>query len=69
VRDPVRIRRISALLTALWWQNPDMRLGQLIENARAFSQEGKAPEMWPDTFCIEDDLIETGLKALLEMEK
>lgn len=33
MRDPGRIKRILAALRAVWEENPDMRLGQLICNA------------------------------------
>lgn len=33
MRDPGRIKRVLAALRAVWEENPDMRLGQLICNA------------------------------------
>ena len=33
MRDPKRIKRILAALRAVWEENPDLRLGQLICNA------------------------------------
>lgn len=33
MRDPGRIKKILAALRAVWEENPDMRLGQLICNA------------------------------------
>ena len=32
MRDPKRIEEITHALKRLWHQNPDMRLGQLLEN-------------------------------------
>ena len=33
MRDPRRIKKVLAALRAVWKENPDMRLGQLICNA------------------------------------
>ena len=33
MRDPGRIKKVLAALRAVWEENPDMRLGQLICNA------------------------------------
>jgi hypothetical protein len=64
MRDPVRIRRISALLTAVWWACPDLRLGQIVETAKAFASAD--PMRMPTAFYVEDDIIEAGLKRWLE---
>ncbi len=34
LRDPERIQKILGLLGKIWRKNPDLRLGQLIENMR-----------------------------------
>lgn len=58
MRDPDRIPRMLALLERIWRANPDMRLGQIIEVAT-----GKHA----DTFWIEDDKTESGLRWLIEI--
>ena len=55
MRDPSRIPKILNKLRLLWEKYPDLRLGQLVENARC-SQSVKV-----DTFNIEDDALEEGL--------
>ena len=61
-RDPERIQRLLELVGFIWRHSPDLRLGQIVENAKAFST---APET--DTFYIEDDVIEDGLKKLAQL--
>lgn len=63
MRDPNRIPRILSLLTAIWRDTPDLRLGQIVENARSLA----APLSKADTFYVEDDIIEEGLRKLLGM--
>jgi len=58
MRDPARIPRMLEKLRIIWEDSPDLRLGQLIENAR-LSSSTKG-----DTFNIEDDGLENGLDAL-----
>ncbi len=62
MRDPGRIEPMMALLREVWEASPDMRLGQLIENAHSaavLSQRG------PSLFHTEDQLLELGLRSLL----
>lgn len=62
MRDPNRIPRIIEKLQRFWEQNPDLRLGQLIDNAKySCPQASKS-----DIFCVEDDMIEEGLDFLIE---
>lgn len=49
MRDPARIDRILEKLRAYWKKYPDMRLGQIVENA---TPEGE------DVFNVEDDVVE-----------
>jgi hypothetical protein len=60
MRDPARIDRILGLLGEVWTKNPDLRLGQLVVNALPPGQP------CPQVFYPEDDVIESGLRALLE---
>lgn len=61
MRDPQRIERILEKLKTLWHRSPDLRLGQLVENAKMASRHCKI-----DTFSAEDDELEKGLDWLLE---
>jgi uncharacterized protein YihD (DUF1040 family) len=47
LRDPLRIPKILALLDEYWHLYPDMRLGQILENA--------ASELKRPTYHMEDD--------------
>jgi hypothetical protein len=49
-RDPERIPRILEKLGKLWLRYPDMRLGQLLNNAKG--TDGA------DLFYLEDDVLE-----------
>jgi len=52
-RDPNRINEILYMLSDLWHENPDLRLGQLLVNLV------KPHNPCPEVFFIEDDeLIE-----------
>lgn len=57
MRDVSRIPRIISVLEDIWRRVPQWRLGQLIENIKAFS--GK-----DDLFYIEDDEMENILKEI-----
>lgn len=48
-------------LRIIWEYAPDMRLGQLVENAKIAS-----PHCNIDTFSAEDDQVEKGLDWLIE---
>ena len=57
MRDPARIPRLLEALESYWILNPDLRLGQLIENlARARSEQ---------VFFIEDSTLLAALKEEL----
>ena len=58
MRDPKRIPEILQVLGEIWTKYPDLRLGQIIDNASVESQS-KAP-----VFYIEDDDLLEGLKSL-----
>ena len=55
MRDPNRIPKMIAALQKAWYQNPDLRLGQLVSNAGTMTRTS------PDPFYVEDDQM---LKAL-----
>jgi uncharacterized protein YihD (DUF1040 family) len=68
MRDPNRIHHMLQVLRNVWTLNPDLRLGQLIDNARFFDEAGYAPEC--DTsvlpiYLIEDEDMENCLKGML----
>lgn len=60
MRDPNRIDRICSLLSKVWKQNPDWRLGQLIYNIVRSSKGSSAP-----LFYIEDEELESIMRAYL----
>lgn len=60
MRDPERIDRICGLLSEVWKQNPDWRLGQLIYNVVRSSKGSSAP-----LFYIEDDELESIMRVHL----
>jgi hypothetical protein len=68
MRDPKRIRRISALMTSLWEMNPDMRYFQLTEmvNRKVVAMHDMRKDA--DPFYIEDDLTEAAINAILKGE-
>jgi uncharacterized protein YihD (DUF1040 family) len=53
MRDPKRIDRILELLGTYWHANPDLRLGQIVENM--------AVQQMTDPFYAEDFRIEEAL--------
>lgn len=57
MRHPERIDCILEKLETLWKQNPDWRLGQLIENCVG----GRV------TFYIEDDELEAGMDHFIRV--
>jgi hypothetical protein len=67
MRDPARIDRMIGLLRGLWVAYPDLRLGQIIDNAKVFAlrEQHLDGSPLPDTFYVEDDIIELGLRRLL----
>lgn len=56
MRDPARIDRMIAKLRVIWKRNPDLRLGQLVEEAAR----------WTPTpvFYAEDEAVEAGLDEM-----
>jgi uncharacterized protein YihD (DUF1040 family) len=65
MRDPNRINRILEKLRAAWLSSPDLRLGQLVMNAIAMTEDRPVN----DIFYIEDDQTEKGLNATLKAQK
>lgn len=63
MRDPARIRRMLEQIRQIWQRHPDLRLGQLIENAKVAS--GLHADA--DTFNVEDNRLEEGLERLVEL--
>ena len=57
MRDPARIDVILAKLAEVWRAHPDLRLGQLVENARRMSGSRA------DVFSVEDDVMFKGLEV------
>ena len=61
MRDPTRIEVLLELLHQYWKQNPDLRLGQIINNLSS------SKRMSVDPFYVEDDLIIHTLKEELSL--
>ena len=61
MRDPTRIEVLLELLHQYWKQNPDLRLGQIINNLSS------SKRMSVDPFYVEDDLIIHALKEELSL--
>lgn len=57
-RDPNRIEPTLRILEAVWKENPDWRLGQLISNASYYATEHLDP------FYVEDDTLVDGIRNL-----
>jgi uncharacterized protein YihD (DUF1040 family) len=53
MRDSKRIDRILGMISSLWHQAPDLRLGQLLTNYANFND---------DNYSTEDDITEEKLK-------
>jgi uncharacterized protein YihD (DUF1040 family) len=60
MRDPSRIEEILFLLKKYWESNPDLRLGQILENMASLSNQR--------TFYMEDNLVIKFLKERTEKE-
>lgn len=60
-RDPKRIGRILKLISTIWKENPDFRLGQLLVNL--------TPKMETIPFYYEDSDLEIELETLLKTKK
>jgi len=59
MRDPKRIKRILSKLGKLWEQYPDMRLGQMLSWLSPL----------PDSFYLDDDVLERKMDCHLKTEK
>lgn len=64
MRDPARIDPMLEQLRQYWHAHPDMRLGQIIENARFMGRDLNAGA---DTFNVEDDMLLDGIRKLAAM--
>jgi len=60
MRDPSRIEEILLLLKKYWEANPDLRLGQILDNVASLSNQR--------TFYMEDNLVIKFLKERTEKE-
>ena len=61
MRDPARIPKILEKVRRIWEAEPDLRLGQLIWNAKMASRYHVF-----ETDQMEDEMIEEGLDWLIE---
>lgn len=66
MRDPDRIAKMMTILGDLWEDNPDWRLGQLIENVMFATSGDRVNGHHRCMFHIEDDVAE---QALVEAAK
>lgn len=62
MRDPARIEEMLNLVRKIWEHEPDLRLGQLVDNATALQEP-----LIRDVFSIEDDSLQKGLVRFLEL--
>lgn len=60
MRDPNRIDRILNLISLIWHEYPDLRLGQLLANFAQFTS---------DPYYYEDDIVEKRLSENIERIK
>lgn len=60
MRDPNRIERILNKIEAIWINEPDIRLGQMLVNFAP-------PRLQNDIFYLEDDELEKELDKEIEM--
>ena len=60
MRDPSRIEEILVLLKKYWEANPDLRLGQILENVASILNQR--------AFYMEDNLVIKFLKERTEKE-
>lgn len=65
MRDPKRIKKVLKHIERVWSKYPDLRLGQLLDNARLFSPT--SPKV--DMFYIEDNDLVSGVMTIENREK
>jgi uncharacterized protein YihD (DUF1040 family) len=63
MRNPERIPKILKILEEIWLKNPDMRLGQLIENVFPNRPGFDAKLSRPAYFVEDEEFIETLQKS------
>lgn len=63
-RDPKRISAILTELGRIWGNNPDWRLGQIIENAVHPPGHSERGELTSWLFYLEDDALLTQLRKV-----
>jgi hypothetical protein len=66
MRSPDRIWSTLAAIARVWARHPDLRLGQLLENAAHLARGGKPG---PDLFQMEEEQLLRGLKAFDERDR
>lgn len=60
MRDPKRIERIMPMLAQVWRDQPDLRLGQLMDFVHSLNEDKAVA-----AFYVEDDKWEELLKKLI----
>lgn len=65
MRDPNRIPKMMAVLLEYWAANPDLRLGQIIDNACRINHTYNNY----DVFYVEDEKLFDGLNRFVELQK
>jgi hypothetical protein len=66
MRNPDRIPEILQVLGEVWMKYPDLRLGQIIDNARYFNEDGTLrDDPGAPAFITEDNLMLEGLLGIL----
>ena len=60
MRDKKRIDRMLSVIWTVWKQHPDLRLGQLLMNAKVVLDEERGGSR--EIFYVEDDEMERAIK-------
>lgn len=63
-RDPNRIEEVLEALRDAWTMYPDMRLGQLVNNAPYFNEDGTNTGHSIPVYLVEDDRMLEGLRGV-----
>jgi len=68
MRDAERIGPMLQALGEAWMKNPDLRLGQLVNNAPYFNADGTPTGGSIPSFLVEDDVMRAGLIGMCVRE-
>jgi hypothetical protein len=66
MRDAKRIRRMLRKLEKVWINNPDQRLGQLVDNLSRYPAVKGTRGGAPSVFYVEDDKVEASIDHVIQ---